>query len=92
MIGKLYDQAVATGDLKSSADEGDPAERRSISGRLERQSAQGQRQGETGCQGPGPEGTRPPKGTTGKSPNGNSNGNAKDQGMTPGARRKKRKR
>jgi YidC/Oxa1 family membrane protein insertase len=86
VINKLYDQAVAAGDLKSSSAKEIPPKGGPSPGDENGSPPKGNGKAKPGAKG------QTPKGTTGKSPNGNSNGSTKDQGMTPGARRKKRKR
>ena len=93
VLGKLYDQGVASGDIKPVSKDEPGRDRDQRQARPRRR----QRQGEAGGEGPGHQGDSPKgsgaKNTGDKPSNGSgANGNAKGQGMSSGARRKKRKR
>jgi YidC/Oxa1 family membrane protein insertase len=97
VIGKLYDQAIAAGDLKAKAggpappakdppEEEAPAKDAAGNGK-------GQPTGSRGSSGKGPVAKNPPNRSSGaKGANGRGNGRSQGQGMSSGARRKKRKR
>ena len=87
VIGKLYDQAITSGDLKTKdgpapKDTNDPKSAASDDGTATNGKAK------PGAKGPGPKGQSPSK-PDAKGANGS---NGKGQGMSAGARRKKRKR
>ena len=95
VLGKLYDQGVAAGQIKAETkDDPPPAQSDEGSGT---NGAKGNGKAKPGAGGAGTKGAAP-KPTAGKGPNGKpvngkaSNGEAKAQGMSSGARRKKRKR
>ena len=92
VIGKLYDQAIATGDLKvkdSAAGKDAPAKEKDDSKRAAPdEDAAGNGKAKPGAKSPGPKGQAPNK-PDAKDSNGS---NGKGQGMSSGARRKKRKR
>lgn len=85
VIGKLYDQGLATGSIKpATAEDPPPKDSDAKAGNGKGTAPAGNGKAKPGSKGSG---SKP-----GGSANGNANGNAKDQGMSPGARRKKRKR
>jgi hypothetical protein len=94
VIGKLYDQGLAAGQIKAAAPDDDPdpnpkdANPKDANGKA-LPPDNGKAKPGGGTKGSGAKGSgAKPSGSS----NGNANGNAKNQGMSPGARRKKRKR
>ena len=93
VIGKMYDQAIAAGELKPKGDD-----KPKPSGSADAEPAakeppangKGRPSGSKGSPGKGPVAKRPPPATP--KGGGNGSGNGKGQGMSSGARRKKRKR
>ena len=91
VIGKLYDQAIAAGDLKPRA--GGPAPpAKEPPAKEPPPNGKDRPAGAQGSGGRGSPGKNPPKGEGPKSANGTPNGHDTSQGMTSGQRRKKRKR
>jgi YidC/Oxa1 family membrane protein insertase len=91
VIGKLYDQAIAAGDLKPKAE--GPAPPAEPAAKDPPGNGKGRPIGPKGSTGKGPAAKNPPgKGAGAKDSNGSADGGAKGQGMSSGARRKKRKR
>jgi YidC/Oxa1 family membrane protein insertase len=89
VIGKLYDQAIAAGDLKPKA--GGPAPpAKDPPAKDAPANGKGQPSGSKGSGGRGAAAKNPPDKNPAKGANGSDNG--KSQGMSSGARRKKRKR
>ncbi len=98
VIGKLYDQAIAAGDLKPKAG-GPPPPAKSPPAKEPPPNGKGQPAGAKGSKGSGggsPAKTPPknegPKNEGPKGSDGTPNGSGGSQGMTSGQRRKKRKR
>jgi YidC/Oxa1 family membrane protein insertase len=97
VLGKLYDQGVASGQIKPAEKDEPPPKDTNGKGNANgngKAKSGDTKPGETkaGDTKPGDKGSDA-KASDGKASNGNnSNGDAKPQGMTPGARRKKRKR
>jgi YidC/Oxa1 family membrane protein insertase len=87
VIGKLYDQGLSTGQIKAAAPDDDPPTK-DVNGK---NTPPDNGKAKPGAKGAGP-GAKGSGSKPGGSSNGNANGSAKDQGMSPGARRKKRKR
>jgi len=89
VIGKMYDQAIAAGDLKPKAKPSgsEPSEPAATD---QPANGKGQPSGSKGAPGKGSVAKRPPPAAGPKDGNGSANG--KGQGMSSGARRKKRKR
>jgi YidC/Oxa1 family membrane protein insertase len=89
VLGKLYDQGVAAGQIKPKED---PAPSDSNGASSRNDDSKGNGKGKPAAAGPGQKSTgakQPnPKASNGKA----QNGDGKGQGMSPGARRKKRKR
>ena len=85
VIGKLYDQGLAAGQIKPAAAESPPPEKTDANGKG---APPGNGKGKPVGKGSGAKGSTKPD----QPSNGNANGNAKGQGMSSGARRKKRKR
>jgi hypothetical protein len=95
VIGKLYDQAIAAGDIKPSGGAGPPpkdAPAKDPPAKNAPGNGRGQSTGGKGGQpGKGPTAKSPPPPAGSKGSNGRANGKGQ-QGMSSGARRKKRKR
>jgi YidC/Oxa1 family membrane protein insertase len=89
VIGKLYDQAIAAGDLKPRA-AGPAPPAKGSPGKEPPANGKGLPAGSKGSGG-GATAKNPPKATGPKGPDGSANGKS-GQGMSSGARRKKRKR
>ena len=93
VIGKLYDQAIAAGDLKpkpSGSAAAEPAAEDSPSNG--KALPKGRPTGAKGSPGKGPSTKSPPPSASKGGANGSANGKGQGQGMSSGARRKKRKR
>jgi hypothetical protein len=94
VIGKLYDQAIAAGDIKSAA-AGSPPAKDAATKEPPANAGNGKGQpagSKSGPPGKGPNAKSPPPPAAGaKGSNGSANGKGQ-QGMSSGARRKKRKR
>jgi YidC/Oxa1 family membrane protein insertase len=86
VIGKLYDQAVTTGQLKSGSTDDDEPPPTETNGKSP---PGGNGKGASASKGKKPEAKKP---DNGKSSNGEANGKGQGQNLSPGARRKKRKR
>ena len=91
MLGKMYDQGVAAGQIKPAVKD-DPAAEGSADDDVEPNGAQGNGKAKPGA------GRRAAKATAAKGPDGSRStardrtATARAEGMSPGARRKKRKR
>ena len=94
VIGKLYDQAIAAGDLKPKPSGSAPAEPAAKDPPAKNAPGNGRGQstgGKSGQPRKGPAAKSPPPPSGAKGSNGSANGKGQ-QGMSSGARRKKRKR
>jgi YidC/Oxa1 family membrane protein insertase len=90
VIGKMYEQAIAAGDLKAKP--GDPAKAEPAA-KDPPSNGKGQPAGSTGTPGRAPGAKSPPPAAGSKGgAGGRTNGKGQGQGMSSGARRKKRKR
>ena len=90
VIGKMYDQAIAAGELKPSGAKGSAPPKQAADDEVKDTNGNGARpKGKSGTQKTPPAGNQPTKGQNGKGSG--ANGDGASQGMTAGARRKKKR-